>query len=61
MAVSLLHRQAKLKVPAHWPAALHPQVLGELTHATPYLITDLETVRDRYDRFMTNLPGVRCF
>ena len=60
MAVSLLHRQAKLKVPAHWPAPLHPQVLRELTHATPYVITDLETVRDRYARFMTNFPSVRC-
>ena len=61
MAVSLLNRQTKLKVPAHWPAALHPQALGELKHATPYLITDLETVRDRYTRFMENFPSVRCF
>ena len=57
---SLLSRSARLRVPAHWPATLHPQVLNEMTHATPYLLCDLETVRDRYRRLTTALPGVQC-
>lgn len=61
MATPLLRTRSKLKVPAHWPASLHPQVLDQLTHATPYLICDLATVRDRYRRFQTHLPGVRLF
>jgi len=57
---SLLSRSARLRVPAHWPASIHPQVLNEMTHATPYLLCDLETVRDRYRRLTTALPGVDC-
>ena len=60
MVSSLLSRTARLRVPAQWPASVHPQVLNEMTHATPFLLCDLETVRDRYRRLTTALPGVRC-
>lgn len=59
MASSLLSRSARLRVPAQWPASIHPQVLNETTHATPYLLCDLDTVRDRYRRFTETLPDVR--
>jgi ornithine decarboxylase len=39
---------------------VHPQILNEMTHATPFLLCDLETIRDRYRRFTETLPGVRC-
>lgn len=60
MVSSLLSRSARLRVPASWPAAVHPQVLNEMTHATPFLLCDLDTVRDRYRRFTEWLPGVQC-
>lgn len=60
MVASLLHRNARLRVPAQWPASIHPQVLNEMTHPTPFLMCDLDTIRDRYRRFVEALPGVRC-
>jgi ornithine decarboxylase len=48
-------------VPPHWPAALAPQALATVTTPTPYLITDLATVADRYHRFRAALPGVRPY
>lgn len=60
MVSSLLSRSARLRVPAQWPASIHPQVLNETTHATPYLLCDLDVIRDRYRRFTEALPGVRC-
>lgn len=59
MVSSLLLRGARLRVPAQWPASIHPQILNEMTHATPFLLCDLETVRDRYRRLTEALPGVR--
>jgi ornithine decarboxylase len=53
--------QARLKLPAQWPRALHPRELAKLDAPTPYLVTDLDTVADRYDRLTTTLTGVRCF
>jgi ornithine decarboxylase len=50
---------AVLTVPAHWPVALTPDALASVSTATPYLITDLSTVDDRYHRFCAALPGVR--
>jgi ornithine decarboxylase len=48
-------------IPAHWPAALAPHALATVRTPTPYLITDLSTVADRYHRFGTALPGVRPY
>jgi ornithine decarboxylase len=50
---------AVLTVPAHWPIALAPDVLASVRTPTPYLITDLSTVADRYHRFCAALPGIR--
>jgi ornithine decarboxylase len=36
-------------------------VLAQVTQATPYLISDLDTIRDRYRRLIACLPGVECF
>jgi ornithine decarboxylase len=60
MPTSLLGRGTRLRVPAQWPAVIHPQVLNEMTLQTPFLLCDLDTVRDRYRRFTTALPGVGC-
>lgn len=48
-------------VPAHWPAALAPHALDAVSTPTPYLITDLSTVADRFHRFRAALPGVRPY
>ena len=61
MPASVISRTTRLRVPAHWPAAIHPQVLREVDHATPYLLCDLDTVRDRLRRLRAALPGVQCF
>jgi len=61
MKTSLLSRSTGVRVPAHWPAAVHPQILAQVDHPTPYLMCDLETVRDRLRRLRTSLPGVRFF
>ncbi|GAA0899604.1 type III PLP-dependent enzyme [Virgisporangium aurantiacum] len=50
---------AVLTVPAFWPRALAPDVLASVQTPTPYLITDLSTVADRYHRFCAALPGIR--
>ena len=60
MATSLLSRNTRLRVPAQWPASIHPQVLNEMVEQTPFLLCDLETVRDRYRRFVSALDGVAC-
>ena len=46
-------------LPAHWPRALAPEALASVETPTPYLITDLSTVADRYHRFRAALPGIR--
>jgi ornithine decarboxylase len=51
----------QLAVPPSWPAALHPNELARLEHATPFVVCDLETVRERYESFTRVLPGVECF
>ena len=50
---------AVLTVPAFWPRALAPEALASVSTPTPYLITDLSTVADRYHRFRAALPGIR--
>lgn len=47
--------------PAHWPAALAPATLPLLNEATPYLVTDLDTVARRHSAFTRALPGVATF
>jgi ornithine decarboxylase len=61
MRMQLIEQQARLQLPAQWPAALQPEVLNQLKHPTPFLACDLETVRERYTHLTTALPGVRCF
>src|SRR5438132_774262 len=55
MKTSLLSRSTGVRVPAHWPAAVHPQILAQVDHPTPYLMCDLETVRGRLRRLRTPL------
>jgi ornithine decarboxylase len=61
MRMQLIDHQARLQLPAHWPAALRPEALNQMEHPTPFLVCDLETVRERYARLLAALPGVRCF
>jgi ornithine decarboxylase len=61
MPAKLADHQARLSLPRQWPKALHPRELARFDEPTPYLLTDLDTVADRYDRLTTALPGVRCF
>lgn len=48
-------------VPDFWPGALHPRLLKGLGKATPFMVTDLNTVRDRYRRLCAALPGIQPF
>jgi ornithine decarboxylase len=50
-----------LELPEHWPYALRPKFLRRIDHATPYFICDLDTIRDRYRRLGSALPGIECF
>jgi ornithine decarboxylase len=56
----LVDHHAQLRLPGQWPSALHPDVLAELDYPTPYLVCDLETVRESYRRFAECLPDVAC-
>jgi ornithine decarboxylase len=50
------------EVPAQWPASLAPATLAVLDRPTPYLVTDLDVVAQRYAAFTAALPGVRtCY
>ena len=48
------------QLPAWWPTALHPDVLGQVPDPTPALVCDLTTVADRYRRLTAALPEVGC-
>lgn len=61
MRSPLLERQAALAVPPEWPAWLSPDVLRHIDAPTPFLVCDLDIVRDRFRRFMSSLPGIRPF
>jgi hypothetical protein len=61
MATALVDHQARVGVPRHWPRTLHPHALAKIDEPTPYLICDLDTVADRYQRLTAALPGVRPF
>jgi ornithine decarboxylase len=61
MPLPLVDCHAQVELPSHWPEALHPRVLAEIEHTTPYLICDLDTLRDRYRQLLECVPGIRCF
>jgi ornithine decarboxylase len=50
-----------LSIPRHWPASLHPRVLGDIDVPTPFLAGDLGALADRFDGFTTAMPRVRPF
>ncbi len=58
MRLPVVDHHALLRLPANWPRVLAPDVLDGLDHPTPYLICDLDTVRDRYARLRSSMPGV---
>jgi ornithine decarboxylase len=61
MRMQLIDHQTRLQLPASWPNALRPEALNRMDHPTPFLVCDLDTVRERYARLAAALPGVRCF
>jgi ornithine decarboxylase len=61
MTAALVDHRARLDLPRHWPSALSPRHLAKNDMPTPYLVTDLDTVADRYRRMTTDLPGVQAF
>jgi ornithine decarboxylase len=61
MSALLDDRQHELELPEHWPLTLRPEVLRRIDEKTPYLICDLDTVRDRYRRLGACLGGIECF
>ncbi len=61
MRPTLIEHSVQLELPSHWPRPLDPEFLAHIDHPTPYLITDLDTIRDRYRRLTTQLPGLNCY
>src|SRR5918996_3217185 len=61
MRMQLIDHQTRLQLPASWPNALRPEALNRMDHPTPFLVCDLDTVRERYTQLAAALPGVRCF
>jgi ornithine decarboxylase len=59
--MQLVDHQTRLQLPAYWPGPLRPEALNQMDYPTPFLVCDLETVRERYARLTAALPGVRCF
>jgi len=49
------------RIPRHWPDSLTPAALAAVDLPTPFLITDLDVVADRYAAFAAAMPGVRAF
>ncbi len=49
------------ETPTPWPASLAPATLEVIDMPTPYLVTDLDVVADRYAGFVAAMPGVRAF
>ncbi len=50
-----------LGLPSHWPASLHPRVLGGIDLPTPFLATDLRILAKRLRSFAEALPEVQPF
>ena len=59
--MQLIDHQIRLQLPAYWPRSLRPEALNRMDHQTPFLVCDLDTVRERYAQLVAALPGVRCF
>jgi ornithine decarboxylase len=59
--MQLIDHQIRLQLPSWWPRSLRPEALNRMDHQTPFLVCDLETVRERYAHLAAALPGVRCF
>src|SRR5438105_6742846 len=56
-----LEYQTQRSLPPQWPAALSPADLAAVVSTTPYLLCDLDTVRERYERLARCLPGVTTY
>jgi ornithine decarboxylase len=56
-----LDYQTQRSLPAQWPAALSPADLAAVGSATPFLLCDLDTVRERYERLQRCLPDVTTY
>lgn len=61
MRATLADARPQVRLAPWWPAALHPDVLAEMTLPTPYLLTDLDTIRDRYAQLRSALPEADVF
>ena len=61
MTTALNGHRAQRRLPGHWPDALSPDHLAIIDVPTPYLVTDLDALASRYDRFTEALPGVSTF
>jgi ornithine decarboxylase len=61
MSASMADLRTVLDLPRHWPASLHPKVLGDIDLPTPFLACDLGMLADRFDRFRDALPRIRPF
>jgi ornithine decarboxylase len=59
--MQLIDHQIRLQLPAYWPRALQPEALNRMDHPTPFLVCDLETVRERYANLTAALRGVSCY
>ena len=59
--VGVATARVKQDVPEFWPGALHPRLLKALGKTTPFMVTDINTVRDRYRRLVGALPGIQPF
>ncbi len=61
MTVTMRDLGAVLRLPAHWPETLRPEVLDRLDLPTPFLACDLQHLLERIGRFQRALPGVEPF
>ena len=59
--MQLIDHQIRLQLPAYWPRVLEPEALNRMDHQTPFLVCDLDTVRERYTNLTAALPGVNCY
>lgn len=58
---TLIDQRVQLELPGHWPATLHPRLLNDVDYPTPFLICDLDAIRERYRQLTTLLPEVDCY
>jgi ornithine decarboxylase len=61
VSVAAVEHLRRVELPAHWPDALNPKVLGQIDRPRPFLAFDLETVSNRYRHLVGCLPGVDCY